>query len=120
MEFVCKLLCAATPEDLKRILSNKIKDPASKILKYPNVLKCMKEMEDAEEEWAMAYRSYLCVRGKHTNNHSEASVRILKDQVFERTRAYNLVQLFQCLSTTLELYFEKRLLDIAHNHPSRH
>ena len=77
-------------------------------------------MEDNEEEWAMAYRSYLCMRGKHTNNYSEASVRVLKDRVFERTRAYNLVQLFQFLSTTLELYFEKRLLDIAHNRPSPH
>ena len=80
---------------------NEIKDPSSNIVKYPNVLK---EMEDTEQEWAMAYRSYLCMRGKHINNYSEISVRILKDRVFERTRAYNLVQLFQFLSTTLELY----------------
>ena len=33
---------------------------------------------------------------------------------------YNLVQLFQLLSTTLEVYFEKWLLDIAHNSPSPH
>ena len=45
---------------------------------------------------------------------------ILKDRVFERTRAYNLVQMFHFLSTTLELYFEKRLLDVAHNCPSPH
>jgi len=89
-------------------------------VKYPNVLKHIKEMEDTKEEWAMAYRSYLCMRGKYTNNYSEARVRILKDRVFERTRAYNLVQLFQFLSTTLELCFEKRLLDIAHNRPSPH
>ena len=77
-------------------------------------------MEDTEQEWAMAYRSYLCMRGKHINNYSEISVRILKDRVFERTRAYNLVQLFQFLSTTLELYFEMRLLNIAHNRPNTH
>lgn len=40
--------------------------------------------------------------------------------MFKRTRAYNLVQLFQFLSTNLELYFEKRLLDIAHNCPGPH
>ena len=57
---------------------------------------------------------------ENTNNYSEASVRILKDHVFERTRAYNLVQMFQFLSKTLELYFEKRLLDVAHNRPSTH
>ena len=56
------------------------------------------------------------MRDKHTNNYSEASVRILKDQVFERTQAY----VISVLSTTLELYFEKRLLDIAHKHPGPH
>jgi len=95
MEFVRKLVYAEAPDSLKEILSNEIKDPSSKIVKYPNVLKHLKEMEDIEEEWAMAYHSYLCIRGKH-------SVRILKDRVFERTRAYNLVQLFQFLSTTLK------------------
>ena len=80
-------------------------DPSSKIVKYPNVLKCVKEMQDNEEQWALAYHSELCMQGKHTNNYSEATVRILKDQVFERTRAYNLlVQLFQFLSTTLGRY----------------
>ena len=120
MEFVRKLVYAETLEDLRRFLSHELKDPSSKIVKYPNVLKRVKEMQDNEEQWAIAYRSELCIRGKHTNNYSEASVRILKDRVFERTRAYNLVQLFQFLSTTLELYFEKRLLDIAHNRPSPH
>ena len=96
-------------------MSHELKDPSSKIVKYTNVLKRVKELQDNEEQWAM-----LCIRGKHTNNYSEASVRILKDRVFERTRAYNLVQPFQFLSTTLELYFEKRLLDIAHNRPSPH
>ena len=37
MEFVRKLVYAETPEDLKRTLSNEIKDPSSKIVKYPNV-----------------------------------------------------------------------------------
>lgn len=64
-------------------------------MKYPNVLKGVKEMQDNKEQWAIAYHSELCMRGKHTNNYSEANVRILKDRVFERTRAYNLVQLFQ-------------------------
>ena len=47
------------------------------------------------------------MQGKHTNNYSEVSVRILNDQVFERTQAYNVVQLIQFLSTTLEFHFKK-------------
>ena len=70
----------------------------------------MKEMQDNEEQWAIAYRSELSMRGKHTNNYSKASVRILKDRVFERTRAYNLVQLFQFLSTTLEFILRRDCL----------
>ena len=120
MEFVRNLVYTDTVEDLRRILFDELKDPSSKITEYPNVLKRIKEMRDNEEQWAMVYRSELCMRGKHTNNYSEASVRILKDPVLERMRAYNLVQWFQFLSTTLELYFENRLLDIAHNHPSAH
>ena len=101
-------------------MSEEIKDPSSKIAKYSNVLKRVKNIQENEEEWAIAHRYDITMRGKHTNNYSEASVRILKDCVFERTRAYNLVQMFQFLSKTLELYFEKRLLDIAHNRPSAH
>jgi len=110
MEFVCKLVYAETLEDLRRILSHELKDPSSKIVKYPNVLKRVKEMQDNEEQWAIAYRSELSMRGKHTNNYSEASVKILKDRVFERTRAYNLVQLFQFLSTTLEFILRRDCL----------
>ena len=61
MEFVCKPVYAETLEDLKRILSHELKDPSSKIIKYPNVLKRVKEMQDNEEQWAIAYRSELCM-----------------------------------------------------------
>ena len=44
------------------------------------------------------------MQGTHTNNYSEASVRILKDQGFERTQAYNSVQLFQFLSQLIVLF----------------
>ena len=43
------------------------------------------------------------MQGKHTNNSSEACVRILKDRVFKRTQAYNLTPLLQFLSIILEL-----------------
>ena len=120
MQFVRKLVYTKEITDLSTLLSEEIKDPSSIIAKYSNVLKRVKDMQENEEEWAIAHRYAITTRGKHTNNYSEASVRILKDRVFERTQAYNLVQMFQFLSKTLELYFEKRLLDVAHNRPSTH
>jgi len=71
MEFVRKLVHAETPEDLRKLISDERKDTTTKILKYPNVLMQIKGMKDSEKEWAMAYRSVLCMCGKHTNNYSE-------------------------------------------------
>ena len=81
---ICPQACICR-DPIRRILSDELKDPSSIIVKYPNVLKRMKEMQDNEKQWAIAYCSELCMQGTHTNNYSEASVRILKDQGFERT-----------------------------------
>ena len=43
-----------------------------------------------KEEWALYYRKETCVRANNTNNYAEAGMRILKENVFNRTKAYNL------------------------------
>ena len=53
-------------------------------------------------------------RGNYTNNYAEAGMRVLKEIVFRRVKAYNLIQTF--ISTTMEVYFTNTLLDIAHSH----
>ena len=83
MQFVRKLVYTKEIEDLRTLLSEEIKHPSSKIAKYSNVLKRVKDMQENKEEWAIAHRYDITMRGKHTNNYSEASVRILKDHVFE-------------------------------------
>jgi len=50
-----------------------------------------------------------------TNNYAESGICIIKDQIFEQTKAFNPVQMFQFFTTTFELYYERRLLDLAHN-----
>ena len=40
-------------------------------------------------------------------------MRILKDQIFERVRAYNVVQLLDFLATRVSSYYERRLTDLA-------
>ena len=120
MQLVRKLVYASSPLELSEIYHDITNNPTSLISLYPNVEERLRDMRQKEEEWALTHRSDLTTREKHTNNYSEASMRILKDRIFDRTRAYNVVQMFQYLSTTLELYFEKRLLDVAHNRPSPH
>ena len=43
-------------KDLNALLSEEIKDPSNKIAKYSNVLKCVKEMQENREAWAMPHR----------------------------------------------------------------
>ena len=56
------------------------------------------------------------------NNYAESGIRILKDIVFKRVKAYSLVKLFEFMTVkfTFELYYECRLLAVAHNRMDRH
>ena len=47
------------------------------------------------------------MRGIDTNNYAESGIRILKDIVFKRVKAYNLIQLFEFLTITFEVYYER-------------
>ncbi len=42
-------------------------------------------------------------------------MRIIKEIVFGRVKAYNLIQMFQFVTVTMEKYFTNRLLDMAHS-----
>ena len=54
-------------------------------------------------------------RGNNTNNYAEASIHVLKEIVCGRVKAYNLIQMFDFVATTMEMYYSNRLLDIAHS-----
>ena len=66
-------------------------------------------------EWATNYWLGLLTRGNNTNNYAEVGFRILKDIICQRTKAFNLVQLFQFITVNLEQYYELRLLNIGHS-----
>ena len=72
------------------------------------------------QDWATCFRNDETMRGINTNNYAESGIRILKDIVFNRVKAYNLIQLFDFLTVTFELYYERRLLAVAHNRMDRY
>ena len=76
-----------------------------------------KHFEHLCQFWALSFRVELLTRGNNTNNYVERSFGILKDIIFARTQAYNLVQVFQFVVTNMEEFYERRLLGIAHKHP---
>ncbi|KAL1475857.1 hypothetical protein MTO96_036964 [Rhipicephalus appendiculatus] len=76
---------------------------------------------DRKQEWILLYRSEVTTRGHNTNNFAEASIRILKDIVLSRTKAFNTVALIESISQVWETYFQTRILKHANDRiPSHH
>ena len=55
----------------------------------------------------------MITRGNNTNNYAEAGIRVLKEVIFKRTKAYNLQQVFGFITGAFELYIRGRLLSVA-------
>ena len=55
------------------------------------------------------------MRGNHTNNYAEGGIQIIKEMVFDRVKAYNLIQMFEFIAITMEQCFCNHLLDLAHS-----
>ena len=83
--------------------------------KYPSFIKHMENLWEKRELWAHCFRNTLLIRGNHTNNYAESGIKILKDLIFGRVKAYNLVQMFYFVVETLELYYKRKLVNVAHN-----
>uniref|UniRef100_A0A2S2PJJ0 SWIM-type domain-containing protein n=1 Tax=Schizaphis graminum TaxID=13262 RepID=A0A2S2PJJ0_SCHGA len=61
------------------------------------------------------FRRDIITRGNNTNNYAEACIRILKEIILNRTKAYNVVALIEFICYVWEEYLILRILDHAHN-----
>jgi len=68
--------------------------------------------------WLKLIRQTPAMRGHHTNNYAEVTVRLYKDHVLSRCKAYNAVALVDFTLTTMESYYRHRLLAFAHSRVS--
>ena len=73
------------------------------VKKYTNFVSHMENNWERRREWAVCFRDDALMRGIDTNNYAESGIRILKDIVFKRVKAYNLIQLFEFLTITFEV-----------------
>ncbi|KAF0683893.1 Uncharacterized protein FWK35_00034858, partial [Aphis craccivora] len=64
-------------------------------------------------KWCIAYRSTLRTREHNTNNIVESSIRVFKDIVLERCKAFNAAALVDFVGNTTEDYHGRRLLKYA-------
>ena len=106
-----EMVFAQNTENLQDAYDNFV---VSKIVsKYPHLLKYFEGLWSRKSEWVLALRKHLMLRGNNTKNISEAGIRILKEIIFQRVQAFNIVQIFDFITITLEMFFEQRLLATA-------
>jgi len=72
-----------------------------------------------EREWALIFRNETLNRGHNTNNFSEASIRVIKDIVLGRTKAYNSCALVDYISHVWEDHMQRRILHYAYDREAK-
>lgn len=67
-----------------------------------------------KERWCLAWRDHTN-RGHHTNNFSEVSVRIFKENVLCRVKAYNVVSIVDFCCIKLEDYYRRKFQEFSND-----
>lgn len=107
------LVYASTPTALMEGYTRLMEDHiASQHQKY---VRHLQEVFKRREEWAICLQAHLPTRGNHTNNYVESAMRVVKEQVLHRLKAYNVTQLVDFVVTRMEAHYTRRLTDVANN-----
>ena len=78
---------------------------------YDNYIKYLRALWERKELWCMAWRTSHH-RGHHKNNFAEVTVRLYKDKVLCRAKAYNAIALIDFTVRVMEDYYKNRLRDL--------
>src|SRR6218665_1172580 len=76
--------------------------------KYPQWTQYMVSYWERRQLWCMAWRDSTML-GHNTNNYCESTIRLYKDIVLGRCKAYNIVTLVDFTCTIMEDYYRRRL-----------
>lgn len=107
------MVYARNPGELEASYHRALEDSTAKL--HPRYCKYLTSIFSRREAWAICLRTHLPTRGNDTNNYVESAMRVLKDQVLYRLKAYNITQLMDFITTRLEAYYCRRLIDAANN-----
>ena len=111
LKLVKAIVYASNEEDLLETTDELLQDSLLEI--YPNANGYLNNVLDISGSWALAYRSDLLVRGNNTNNYVEAQFLVIKDEILNRVKEYNVLGLVDKLTTNLEAHYQAKLLSIA-------
>lgn len=110
---VKRLVYSSTQEELHTACGSCLQDPL--LQQYPKVAEHIKGMIARKQLWAVCLREELLIRGNDTNNFCERAMRVLKDQVLNRTKAFNIQQLIDFIFNQMETFYERKCCDVANN-----
>ena len=100
MNCIKRLLYSESPEEYDKMYKDMLKNESSPFLYYENALKRLQDAHECRSEWAITFRQHELTHGYHTNNYAESG--ILITQTFERTKAFNFVQIFYNIELPLK------------------
>jgi len=112
-----KVMYATNEDECMKEMNNLKMDSCSK--KYINYLNYVEKLWKRNTEWCLCFRSKLAIRGNNTNNIVEASIRVFKDIVLERCKAFNMCALADFISTVFERYHKVRLINFANKRTTK-
>ncbi|XP_050065244.1 uncharacterized protein LOC126554199 [Aphis gossypii] len=101
------ILYANTIDSSEKFFNESIKNS-----EFPKWTRYLNEHWHTRHKWCLAWRDES-TKGHHTNNYSEITVRIFKDTVLSRVKAYNVVALLDFTCTVLEDHYCRRLMAFA-------
>lgn len=108
--FIFSKVMYAKSEDLLDETVSNIKKEQNK---YPQFVKCFETFYKRRDEWVLSKRQNLITRGNNTNNYAEEIIRVLKDIVLRRTKAFNVVALTDFCLTVWEPHLIKKLFEYS-------
>ncbi|XP_060845569.1 uncharacterized protein LOC132925167 [Rhopalosiphum padi] len=109
MEFFKKVMYA----DNEKNLEEAVLDIKKLSNDFPKFVKRFEFFYKRRTQWVQLYRLNILTGGNNTNNYAEASIRVLKEIVLCRTKAYNVVALVESVSKVWEEYFTYLLIKLS-------
>lgn len=114
MTFFQSILYARNAQEAEEAYKNSCGYVGDYMPTYENWNRYLENYWKRKELWCLAFRNPI-VRGHNTNNFSEVCIRIFKDEVLCRVKAYNVLTIIDFVGTHLEKHYEKKLRDFANN-----
>ncbi|XP_071511719.1 uncharacterized protein [Diadema antillarum] len=113
--YVKQMMYATDPHAVEAAYQRARSDPT--VVRYHGYGAYLESLYERRQVWAQAFRLGLRIRANNTNNYAEAAMRVLKDSILQRSKAFNVPQLVDFILCRLESFYQRRLLAVVNQRP---